>query len=138
MGSSLFRFRGRGKWVSNGLAEFWYRILLCRPAFKNCREEWLANFVKEVNNAIETGWMDGIIMTAFDKYLTDEIRIEFIQKEILELNGKLRDMAHTNDIVSCGNDQATSTYLLDFIDMVDDFFINPEKVPIIRRVHECD
>ena len=130
MATSFLGFRGRGDWVFDSLAEFWFGILVKRQVFQESDEQWVKDFVKEVNNALEAKWIMGVVTCALDKYLTDDQRIAFMAGESVALNKELRRLAEKTDWLKYDGAEVSSEYLVKQLDLIDNLFLDPEKVPL--------
>lgn len=133
MAQSLFHFRGKGEWVRDGVAEFWFRALIDRPAFKDSGVPWVKEFVHEVQDAVDTHWMMVLIDTGFNKYLVNEERISFMTKEVLELHKELREMGDGVEIVYFLGDQIYSDSLMWVMNAIENLLLHPENLSITAR-----
>ena len=124
--SSLMTFRGKSFWIHNSVAEVWFAAFMREVASEAGTSEWNQSMLDDLAPALEHGWVDGILMGAFDKHLTSDQRLEAFLPRMARTNSYLRSAAVPGDVVVVGRFCASKDYLLPQIERLQDLFLRPQ------------
>ncbi|MDM0039165.1 hypothetical protein QTH89_22205 [Variovorax sp. J22G21] len=126
MPSSLMTFRGKSFWMHNAVAEVWFAAFTREVVGEKGAPEWIQSMLDDVAPALEHGWVDGIVMSAFDEHLTSNQRLEAFLPRMARTNSYLRSAAVLGDVVVVGRFCVSKEFLLPQIERLEDLFLRPQ------------
>lgn len=137
MSTSLLKFNESGFWIHNSVAELWFSVF-CEQAACFKDKKWVSDFLNEINLALDAGWIDGIAMAIFDKYLFSQARHHIFLNIVNDTNNFLINQASIDDVISHGRFSASKSFLIPELNMIHNLFFASNEVPDLPHVFVLD
>jgi hypothetical protein len=128
MSTSLLRFRKKGFWVHNAVAEVWLCFLVHAVRSDADAPAWLQEMAKEIELALAAGWIDGVTSGAFDAHLDSTEKVGLFLTLLSSTNERILTETSPSQTVSIDKFGASSVFLAAEIQMVDTLFFRPDEM----------
>jgi hypothetical protein len=130
MSSVILKFQQRGAWIHGAVAEIWVAELICALEAIRCEKSSLSDLLVDLESALESNWLVGVLIGGFDEHLkTAELRSRFLDYLATAHHELMRLPANDRGVV-CRLDRVVSIdFLMPELQMIDDLFRHPERVP---------
>ncbi|CAN7327745.1 hypothetical protein [Variovorax sp. LjRoot178] len=112
--------------MHNAVAEVWFAAFTREVVGEADTPEWVQSMLGDVAPALEHGWVDGIVMSSFDKHITSNLRLEAFLPRMARTNSYLRSVVVPGDVVVVGTVRASKQFLLPEIERLEDLFLRPQ------------
>lgn len=128
MSTSLLKFKQKGFWIHNAVAEVWLCFLVRAVRSETHAPSWLQGMAEEIELALEANWIDGVISNVFDTNVESKERLELFSRLLIPMNAEILAKASEHQTVSIDKFGASSAFLIPEILMVDTLFFRPEEI----------
>lgn len=128
MPTSLLKFKQKGFWIHNAVAEVWLCFLARAVRSETHIPAWLQRMAEEIELALDAGWIDGVTSSVFDAHLESTERVDFFLPLLSSVKEEILAKACEQQTVSIDKFEASSVFLIPEILMVDMLFSRPEEI----------
>lgn len=130
MSSMILKYQGRGAWIHGAVAEIWVAELISALGAVRSEQSSLSDLLVDIESALESNWLVGVLIGGFDEHLkTAELHLRFLG-HLAAANHELMRLPVNDRGVVCRLDRVVSIdFLMPELQMIDDLFRHPERVP---------
>jgi hypothetical protein len=128
MSTSLLKFKQKGFWIHNAVAEVWFCFLVRAVRSEASAPPWLQGMAEELELALKANWIDGVTSSVFDSYLDSTEKVELVLPLLSSTREKILAEASEQQTVSIDRFDASSVFLIPEILMMDTLFSRPEEI----------
>jgi hypothetical protein len=122
------KFKQKAFWIHNAVAEVWFCLLVVALRSEANSPAWLYAMTEELEQALEADWIDGVTSSIFDTHLVSTDRVKLFLPRARSTTEELLLKASENRSVSIGRFNASSSFLIPEMQMVNTLLFRPEEV----------